>query len=140
MKRIVIAGILALFVMSSVAEACCGKRLGCGGMFYHFRQKVSQTCSPCQVKYSTRGSGLIKRWMARVRVSVVVETPQTVCQGPVTCQTQPQVVYSTPQVVLPFPTATPQVPPKSTPQVEKHKTQDKSKHHQPAPLVPRKQN
>jgi hypothetical protein len=105
MKRIVIAAVLGLMVMSSVAEACCGRRVGCGGGGLHLRRQKG--CSAC---------GGHKGFLHRCQQQTMACQQTVTCQQMVSYQTtisyQSPMVYSTPPVTY----AAPQVPLKSTPQ------------------------
>jgi hypothetical protein len=110
MKRIMVAVVFGLLAMSSVAEACCGKRIGCGGGgLGHHRQR---SCSACGGH-----KGLFHHCKQQTMTCqpAVEYQPTFSYQQPVVYQQQPQsAVYQTvaPPTVT---TATPQVPSKLPP-------------------------
>jgi hypothetical protein len=104
MKRTMIVAVIGLLVMSSVAEARCCNRIGCGGGgFGHRRQR---TCSACGGH-----AGLFHRCKQQTMVCQA-----TVAYQPPVGYQQPMAVYST-VATPPVTYAMPQVPSKSTPQM-----------------------
>lgn len=120
MKRIMIAAVLGLLMMSSVAEACCGKRIGCGSGC-HRRQRVCFVCGEhrglfhhCCQQQTTCQPPVAHQPAFKCQVTLVC-LPALVCwpSEVYSTVTSPTVTYAAPQAV-----EQPQTPSKSTPQAQ----------------------